>query len=244
MEKLTLEHFIHSYECGPDGKLRLLALFNILQNIADLHADNLGLGYQNFIGKNLAWVGASYAVHIDKRPSWSDKVDLTTWPSDKTSVCAIRDFILKDKEGKTLMTATSQWALIDITTGRPQPLKRQIENLKAVPERALNSDFPTLSVPQKIDFEKRFYVRYDDIDINKHVNNAIYPVWASEAVPNDFRQSHEPEDINISFRHPAFFGDEIMVETQIDGNETLHHIMSLDKTKEFSKVKIKWKQLT
>ncbi|MGN1091873.1 MAG: acyl-[acyl-carrier-protein] thioesterase [Alphaproteobacteria bacterium] len=244
MEKLTLEHFIHSYECGPDGKLRLLALFNILQNIADLHADNLGLGYQNFIGKNLAWVGASYAVHIDKRPSWGDKVDLTTWPSDKTSVCAIRDFILKDKEGKTLMTATSQWALIDITTGRPQPLKRHIENLKAIPERALNSDFPTLSVPQKIDFEKRFYVRYDDIDINKHVNNAIYPVWASEAVPNDFRQSHEPEDINISFRHPAFFGDEIMVETQIDGNETLHHIMSLDKTKEFSKVKIKWKQLT
>ena len=88
MEKLTLEHFIHSYECGPDGKLRLLALFNILQNIADLHADNLGLGYQNFIGKNLAWVGASYAVHIDKRPSWGDKVDLTTWPSDKTPVCA------------------------------------------------------------------------------------------------------------------------------------------------------------
>ena len=33
MEKLSLEHFIHSYECGPDGKLRLLALFNMLQNI-------------------------------------------------------------------------------------------------------------------------------------------------------------------------------------------------------------------
>lgn len=243
MEKLKLEHFIHSYECGADGKLRLLTLFNLFQNIADLQADQLNVGYKDLIDKNVAWVGAAYALHIDNRPVWGDKIDLLTWPSDKTPVCAIRDFEVKDKDGNTLMTATSQWALIDITSGRPQPLKRYVDTLTFLPQRALDCQFKALCVPEKIDFEKRFYVRYDDIDVNKHVNNAIYPVWASEAVPYDFRQTHEPKDMLIAFKHPAFYGDEIIVETQILENKTIHQIMSLDKTKEFARVEIIWQDM-
>ena len=66
------------------------------------------------------------------------------------------------------------------------------------------------------------------------MNNAIYPVWASESVPNDFREENEIEDIEISFKKPAFYGDEIVVLTQIDDNLTIHQIISADKTKEFA----------
>ena len=242
MEKYILEHMVHSYECDMEGKLRLLTLFNLLQHIADLHAEKLNLGYKFFIEKQMGWVGANYVLHINKRPKWGDEISFQTWPSGVTPVSAIRDFDIKGKDGNSLFTATSQWVLIDMNTGRPQPIKRNIEHLDSLNERALESNFPAIQVPDCIDFEKHFYVRYDDIDINKHVNNAIYPVWASEAVPNEFREKHEIKDMSISFKRPAFFGDEILVLTQIDKNKTSHQIVSLDKTREFARVQIAWEE--
>lgn len=241
MEKFIQNHIVYSYECDQEEKLRLLTLFNLLQNTADFHAEELNVGYKFFIEKNMCWVGAGYALHINKRPKWGDKITFQTWPSGLTPVAAIRDFNVMDNEGNSLFTATSQWVLIDIHSGRPQPTKNNVGSLTALPERALQSTFPKIPEPLRVDFEKHFYVRYDDIDINKHVNNAIYPVWASEGVPHNFRETHEIEDMQISFKKPAFFGDEILVLTQIDGNQTLHQIMSLDKTREFSRIRIVWR---
>ena len=242
MQKYALEHKIYSYECDKDSKLRLLTLFNLLQHMADSQADLLGVGYKYCSNQNITWVGINYALHINKRPAWNDVVKIETWPSGLSPSRATRDFCVSDAEGQPLFTASSQWVIIDLETGRPQPTKKYVKDLKSLSERALDTNFPAIHEVNRIDFEKRFYVRYDDIDINQHVNNAIYPVWASESVPNDFREENEIEDIEISFKKPAFYGDEIMVLTQIDDNLTIHQIISADKTKEFAFVKIKWRK--
>ena len=85
-------------------------------------------------------------------------------------------------------------------------------------------------------------IYYDDIDINQHVNNAIYPVWASESVPNEFREQNEIEDIEISFKRPAFYGQKITVLTQINERTTIHQIFSEDKSTEFTRVRINWRK--
>ena len=43
---------------------------------------------------------------------------------------------------------------------------------------------------ESVDCEKTFHVRYDDLDINNHVNNTVYITWALEALDCDFRKSH------------------------------------------------------
>ena len=242
MKKYTQEHKIYSYECDKEGKLRLLTLFNLLQHMADSHADLLNVGYKAFSPKNITWVGAGYALHINKRPAWNETVKIETWPSGLSPVKAIRDFKVLSSDGNVLFTASSQWVIIDLQTGRPQPTKKYVEGLESLQERALETSFSTIRPIERIDFEKHFYVRYDDIDINQHVNNAIYPVWASESVPNEFREANEIEDIEISFKKPAFYGEEIIVLTQIDDKLTTHQIFSSDKTTEFASVRIKWRQ--
>ena len=216
MQKYIQNHKIYSYECDKEGKLRLLTLFNILQHMADSHADLLNVGYKNFSQKNITWVGSAYALHINKRPAWNETVTIETWPSGLSPVRAIRDFCVLSENGETLFTASSQWVIIDLKTGRPQPTKKYVEGLESLDQRALDTNFPTIHPIERCDFEKHFYVRYDDIDINQHVNNAIYPVWASESVPNEFREMNEIEDIEIAFKKPAFYGEQIIVQTQID----------------------------
>jgi len=242
MQKYIQDHKIYSYECDKEGKLRLLTLFNLLQHMADSHADLLNVGYKAFSPKNITWVGAGYALHINKRPAWNETVKIETWPSGLSPVKAIRDFKVLSSDGNVLFTASSQWVIIDLQTGRPQPTKKYVEGLESLQERALETSFSTIRPIERIDFEKHFYVRYDDIDINQHVNNAIYPVWASESVPNEFREANEIEDIEISFKKPAFYGEEIIVLTQIDDKLTTHQIFSNDKTTEFASVRIKWRQ--
>ena len=242
MQKYTQEHKIYSYECDKDGKIRLLTLFNLLQHMADSHADLLDVGYKCFSQKNITWVGVNYALHINKRPSWNETVKIETWPSGLSPARATRDFKVTSENGDCLFTASSQWVIIDLETGRPQPTKKYVEGLESLPERALETSFPTFQKIERTDFEKHFYVRYDDIDINKHVNNAIYPVWASESVPNEYRENNDIKEIEITFKKSAFYGDEIIVLTQIEDDITIHQIFSSDKTKEFASVRIKWQR--
>ena len=92
------------------------------------------------------------------------------------------------------------------------------------------------------DFEKQFFVRYDDIDINNHVNNAVYPVWASESVPYDFRESHDIEKLDVCFKKPAHYGDVILVQTKTEGLKTHHKIVDAkEHGQEFSLAEIVWR---
>ena len=222
MEKYSKNYMVRSYEVDKDGYLRLLNIFNIFQDISDLHAQKIGVGYDFCEENHLAWVGANYRVKINHLPKWRDEITLQTWPSGSTAATAYRDSCGKDKDGRVLFMATSQWALLDTTRMRPVALAKHINVSDWLTDRMIDTDFPALKLPERIDFEKTFYVRFDDIDINNHVNNSIYPVWASESVPVEFRQSHRLKEVAITFKRPALYGDEILVSTEIDDSITRH----------------------
>ena len=106
----------------------------------------------------------------------------------------------------------------------------------------IDTKFPAIAFPETPATEIRFPVRYEEIDLNNHVNNAVYPVWAAESVPHDFRLACDIAEMEIAFKKPAVFDDEIVVFTQTDGLTTTHRIASPDKEKEFSRVRISWKK--
>jgi acyl-ACP thioesterase len=57
------------------------------------------------------------------------------------------------------------------------------------------------------ELQKRFHVRYSDIDVNLHVTNTSYVAWAIEAVPRDLWQSSRLAAVEVQFiaetRHGA-----------------------------------------
>jgi len=83
-------------------------------------------------------------------------------------------------------------------------------------------------------------VRFDDIDTNMHVNNALYPLWATEALCHTFRNEHLPSEIEISFKKEGLLDEDIRVISQIEDMQTLHSIQSLNDNRELSRIRIKW----
>ena len=191
--------------------------------------------HKRIIGKN-----DNYHIKINRMPKIHENIKIVTWPSEERKLGAIRDFMVFDENQKEIITATSQWILIDFVRKRPVALKDKLPQYKVVNEHSLVSDFEKLPEPENIYFNKNFSVRFDDIDINMHVNNSLYPLWATEGLPHEFRENNLPQEIEISFKKEGHLGEDIEVVSSLSSNVSLHSIRALSDNRELSRIRIKW----
>lgn len=242
MEKYTKVYNLRTYECDKNGYLRIVSLFNLLQDMADSHAADLGLGMEFCLSNGLAWVGANYHIKINRMPKIHENIKFITWPSEERKLGAIRDFAVYDENDNLIMVASSQWILIDFVRKRPVILKDKLPQYTVVNEHSLLSDFEKLPEINSVDLEKNFSVRFDDIDINMHVNNALYPLWAIETLEYSFRDTHLPREIEIMFKKEGYLGETVNIKSEIKDFETLHSVKATNDSRELSRIRIKWKK--
>lgn len=241
MEKFCKSYTIKSYECDSTCKLRLRTVFNFFQDLADDHANEMGLGYRECIKRGIGWIGGAYHVEFIDLPKWEDKIKLFTWPSGKTAATGIRDFQMLDEGDKPLINATSQWVLVDLNRMRPVSIAKNLGEYDLVEERAFDSVFKDIPTIERTDFEAVISIRYDDIDLYKHVNNAVYPTLIYDGLPHDFIANHKLKELQIIFKKPALLSDEICIATQIDEDITIHQLFNKNKDIEFARIQVKWK---
>lgn len=242
MEKYKKEYEISSYECDALGELRLRSLFNLFQDLADKHADIMGVGYHFCIQRQIGWMGGYYHIQIEKMPVWTQKVILWTWPSKSTGVTGIREFELTDENENILVRATSQWVLVDTIKKRPVSVEKNIGSYELIEKRSIDSKFEKISPLEEEIMETFEIVREDDIDINNHVNNAVYPCWVLDALPTGYLENHSLKELRIQFRQSAQKGDSICVKTAMKSYETCHSIQKQNSDIEFARVQIQWQK--
>lgn len=242
--KFVQTYDIRSYECDRNNNLRILTLMNIFQDMADNHARAMGLGMEYVLSRGLAWVGSNYVFEICRLPKMHENIRIETWPAEEKRLGAVRDFEVFGEDGKSIIRASSQWILIDFNKKRPVGLRENLPQYSVLPEHCLKTDFPKLPEVERADEEARFRVRFDDIDLNKHVNNAVYALWACEAVAAEFRLEHAPKHLEIAFKKEGLMGEKVMVHTQVDGLRTLHSICTYggENDRELARVCIEWAQ--
>ena len=243
MKRYKKEHVIKVYEVTCFGDLKLLGLFNILQEAASEHADSLGIGYRACCDADVAWVAASYRVKINRLPRIEEKIFIETWISDCLSVTSQRCYRIKDEQGGVLIEGLTNWALINVKTLRPVIIDKnlKIDMNEIDGEKLLFSDEKIrLSLPEKIDSESHFISRFDEMDTNFHINNAIYPTWAAESLPTNWQEKMIPRQVQINFKNSTKAFEKIDVYTSLDANTSLHKIMVADSVKAL--VQIDWKE--
>ena len=241
MDKFVKQYNIRTYECDKNSNLRILTLMNILQDMADSHATDLHLGLEFCLSQGLAWVGSNYHIKINRLPTLHETIKVTTWPAAEKKIGAIRDFVVEDEEGNQIIVASSQWILIDFNKKKPVSLREHLPFYQIIDERVLETDFVRLPELERVDCSRQFKVRFDDIDINKHVNNAVYPLWATEAVDYDFRNAHIPAEIEIAFKKECHLQETVEVKTQMTDMTSITSITSLTDGRELAKLRIHWK---
>ena len=117
---ITREYPTQLHAIGPDGRLRLGAAFDLMQDIAGAHAELLGVGIHDLRRLGITWVLSRLMIRYDGLPPRTDSVRVTTWPSGVHRLFAMRQFELSDPAtGRRFATASSYWLMLKLANLRP-----------------------------------------------------------------------------------------------------------------------------
>ncbi|KAJ4959093.1 hypothetical protein NE237_026204 [Protea cynaroides] len=212
---------IRSYDMGPNHTATVETLMNLLQETALNHLRSIGLlkeglgSTPEMSARNLIWVLSKVHVAVDHYPTWSDEVRVETWiiPSGRNSL-AIEWIISDSWTGETLTRASSMFVMMNKETRKlsewPKAVKREIEPQYVDRPPLLDKDGSRLP---KLDHNKMEYVRtgltprWNDLDINQHVNNVKYVAALLESVPISFLESHELSAFTVEYRRECAMDD-------------------------------------
>lgn len=224
MRKFKETKILKAYQCDRYGDMRPLILMNELQEIAGQNAEKLGFGRTFCKEHGIAWVVTHYLIDIPDIPTEGQELTISTWPAESDGVRAVRDFEIRGSDGGLKVRATSQWILMDINTRRPVRIKEKIPDWRHRNERAWDRSFDKFTDFNAVQTHV-FKCRYDDIDLNQHINNAVYAVWATESVGFEYRNTHKLCGIEIHFQHEINPNTEqIEIDVNIDNLTTWHKI--------------------
>lgn len=210
---------IKYYEVDSNQSLKPSALLNLLQDVATKNAEMLGFGPSFVFANNYAWFLIKYHMAFEEYPCALDDIVIKTEARGYSKLIAHRDFEIWTTDNKKLGRIASNWMLIDLEAKRPLNLSKTIDFMPIFEKRTTDLEFNKIQPPEKINYEKTFEIRYDDIDVNQHVNNANYIIWAFEALPYEFRSKYKLKTMDIVYKKEIAFGHNIV--SQVELNEDL-----------------------
>ncbi len=228
-------------DANQSGKLKLPAMLQLLQEAATEHAQKLGIDFQKLSPMNLGWALTKMHVKINELPKWGERIYIETWPSIRDRITTYREFVANTVDGRPLFKARSQWLLFDLQ-------KRRIARLDLLPQwkrdenrLAFDADISAhLPKPELATSQIQTCARADDIDLNGHVNNSIYLVWAIDSLPVDFPIGLSPKSVKINFMEEVMPKNEVDVTCQIENKQSYHSIIKKSDAHECARISIEW----
>ena len=211
--KLSQELVIPCYDTDSSCLLKPSSFMDLAQELANVHARILGFGYDDLIRTRTVWVLSRMHIHFDRHPKWREEVSLCTWHKGASGLFYLRDFQMKNKEGETLVSATTSWLVINVDTRRLCRDTGILDDGTACMENAVEQECGKVQMPKGCEETKagEHVVAYSDVDLNGHTNNARYVMWAMDLLEYDFLVANPVKDVRINFNNET--GDEDTVVT-------------------------------
>ena len=112
--------------------------------------------------------------------------------------------------------------------------------MKQFEKRENDLKYGKISPLNKIDIEKYFDIRFDDLDVNQHVNNSNFLVWALESLDYDFRKTKQIKVLDIVFKKEIKYGNKICSQVEKNNNVTRHILRNFETNEELCLIQIEW----
>ncbi len=238
VEKFSADYLVACYDTDLRKRLKPSAFLNMAQEAANHHAEYLGVGYDTLMAAQQAWIMSRMKVEFLRMPQWRDVVNLKSWHKGAAGFMFLRDFVLSDSEGNPLVKATSSWLVVDMTTRRLARRGSFAEfagdESKCIRENAIEEPAQKVVLPEGAELVSTtsHTASYSDLDMNGHVNNVMYTVWAMDAVALEvtdekplrameinFNQEVRPKDV-VELSVYRTEGDTYFVEGKVEGKNS------------------------
>lgn len=168
-------------DCDATGRWKPSAMLIRMQEAAECHAAELGFPRQRLLEAGMCWVIYRQRMTLRRVPEFGEALRLCTWPAPVEGVLFPRHYRFETPAGAPLAEATSSWVLIDIHTRRPLRPTALPGSIPTDPEaeRPLPG---MLRLPADVQALETRRVRWSELDVNGHMNNARYADWLCDAL--------------------------------------------------------------
>ncbi|HEY7723764.1 MAG TPA: acyl-ACP thioesterase domain-containing protein [Anaeromyxobacteraceae bacterium] len=242
MEHRRDRYAVHGVDADAFGLLSGPSLAGYLQESASRHAEALGVGEPALRARGLAWVLWRQRIEVLRLPCRGEELAVETWPSGVERLAAQRDFRVTAAGGDELVRARTAWLVMDLASRRPVRPDRALEGrLREPASHVLEwaGDLPDLPAAS---LERRFAVRFADLDANLHVNNTTYLAWALEAVSQDDWRERVLAALEVAFAAECGLGSTVLSRSAPSASgQLLHALVREEDGKVLARLRTAWR---
>ena len=210
--------YINQTEYMPDGKLVKHILVKALQKgmpgditpgdlaremelITEEHLSLYGINREYLQSEGKTWVIVWTDIKIHRMPGAGEEIKLKIWPGKMKSVMYTRQYSFVSLDNEALVSASSLFLLMDITT---RMACKPSDRFKEIPVVTTHDDNPlpdlTCPFPRALEKKLQRIVQSDEIDKNGHLNNTHYLDWAADLQRAAGLWSHRPEHVWVQYK--------------------------------------------
>ena len=213
---------IPSYLCDINDRLHTWAAVRVCQEVTEHHGNSTGIGFYKLLERNHAWVITRSLYNIYRLPNAFEAIDLSTWSRGNNGLIAMRDYCMNAADGELLLTGTSYWAMIDMTSRRVVRLTDEIvgyenHDILATEHASLDkiklpadmaSEAPSLQTP----------ATFAMLDHTRHVNNSEYIKLIFDVLHDKGFDTQRPFTLELNFNLESRLGEQLTIHYRmLDG---------------------------
>lgn len=168
-----LEYRLRTNDFDTYDHITMTSILNSFQDIAGVHAEELGIGFETMVKKNYYWVVTKVKATVLETPKPGDVITVKTWPLPKAKIEFRREYEITNKDGKVIAYGSSIWVLITCDTrrlSRGQDVNYEGECYNKI----YYSELPKLKFELTNPSIYTHEVKFVDLDHNGHMNNSRY----------------------------------------------------------------------
>ena len=200
---------VTSSECDRFQRLRLSALFSVLQEVSITDVELTGLTRAKTLDRGFLWVISRMKLEMNRPISYGETITVSTSPGERMHMVFPRYYTITDAEGEVVLRGSALWTLINVNTREAiNPEKENIE-IPGIEEedridlpmglKKISSDNPA-SIRQAL---------YSHIDLNGHMNNTRYLDWIDDLFDMHFHEVTAIDQFQINYIQEVEYGDKV-----------------------------------
>lgn len=239
-------YLISFHEVDAKKRVFLPSLWKYLQETAWSHAHRIGIGYLDLAQNGHFWILSRLAIEMKEYPGWGDQIRVKTWVLGSSRLFALRDFSILKEDGRVIGGAKSAWVVLDFKNRKPQRIEPFLRGLIPLPDQqGAGTKLEKLPAPEDPVEEASFTVRYSDLDIHQHVNNARYIEWILDSYSFEMNQAHQIATFEMNFLSESNYGEKLFIRTEQKKDlplTFLHTIVRKDDGQELCRARVRWRK--
>ena len=188
IEMYSLKFKVTTSTCDSEGRLKLFSALQMMQDCSELWIDSEPVVKDFFAREGMTQLLVSRQVEIVRVPRFGEDLTVTTSVYGMKPMFGFRNTFIYDADGRPCYKTWSMGAFVDREAGRLKRVDQPtMDSLTIEPQLPMTYGDRRIILPHDGGEEREAVVlRRNDIDYNRHVNNAHYVRIAFELLPEEF----------------------------------------------------------